>query len=141
MPFMVRWVWGRGVPRLTAGFFYHRRRSELEVGIRQSGSLGAREAADAAAREGGNANVIKVVHMGWRWSAAAYPSLPHISAASRTRCACSFTLASAVCLVQVLIQEAIGLEGKEPHPVAIGTEQYILEKIKVNPEMKKQPAK
>ncbi|GAB4818075.1 hypothetical protein N2152v2_005121 [Parachlorella kessleri] len=58
-----RWVYRRGVPHITAGFLYHRRKSVLELAVRQSGSEAAKTAADMAERvakqQGTGAGVIK----------------------------------------------------------------------------------
>lgn len=79
--FMARWVYGRGVPHITAAFEYHRRGSVLEVGMLQSGSKAARRAAEEAegkaalggigtgviklvVREGSGATVDHPVHVG-----------------------------------------------------------------------------
>src|SRR5690242_15087324 len=62
--FMERWVYGRGVPHITASFRYNRRRSLLQVGMRQAGGAAAKQAADKAERvaqhEGIGTGVIKV---------------------------------------------------------------------------------
>jgi hypothetical protein len=61
---MERWVYGRGVPHITASFKYNRRRSVLELGMRQAGGVAAKRAADEAERvaqhEGIGTGVIKV---------------------------------------------------------------------------------
>ncbi|KAK9825158.1 hypothetical protein WJX81_006717 [Elliptochloris bilobata] len=63
--FHERWVAGRGCPRLTAGFVYHRKRAALELAVRQTGSAAARAAAEraaaAASKEGSSVGILKVL--------------------------------------------------------------------------------
>ncbi|KAL4420393.1 hypothetical protein ABPG75_010049 [Micractinium tetrahymenae] len=64
-PFAVRWVYGRGVPRIAAAFIYHGRLSALELALKQTGSESAKLAADVAQRaavaEGSNAGIVKAI--------------------------------------------------------------------------------
>jgi transcription initiation factor TFIID subunit 2 len=102
-PFFERWIYGRGAPHVTAGFVYHRRKSVLEIAMKQTGSKAAKRAADtaelAALREGKgtDAGVIKVV-----------------------------------------VREA---ETSAEHPVHLGGEAAVLERLRVNPEVKKAPGR
>ena len=54
---------GRGCPRLTAGFEFHRKRSVLELALRQAGPaaarLAAQRAAAAASSEGSSVGIVK----------------------------------------------------------------------------------
>ena len=62
--FHERWVAGRGCPRLTAGFQFHRKRAVLELALRQAGPAAARAAAQraaaAASSEGSSVGIVKV---------------------------------------------------------------------------------
>ena len=80
--FVARWVLGRGVPKITVGCsVFNKRGNFLEVGIQQSGSVAARETAEAvealaqaqnvgtgvikvAVREGSGVTVEHPVHIG-----------------------------------------------------------------------------
>lgn len=62
--FLERWVYGSGVSQIKAGYRFHRRGCNLEIGIVQNGSMAALEAAQAAEKaaafEGIGTGVIKV---------------------------------------------------------------------------------
>lgn len=61
--FAQRWVYGRGCPHLTAAFTYNKKGNNIEMAVRQSGSVAALRGAERSVSASGDASSVALLRV------------------------------------------------------------------------------